>query len=221
MCINSSLTNPLIIKLYHNFQSQHYSICAISIDLYVIICIFKCLIFYVSMPLHVILITALWLPRDGTRDFISNAELWTVTRIWYPDAHWYNPIVRLGNCNRPFKVPPSGSWYSFSFVSVRLISLTLTHNGDVMMGAMASRITVSIVCTIVCSGADERKHQSFARLAFVRGIHRWPVNSPHKKPETRKMFPFDDVIMLKKMGISPAHGIGTRFPVWHSQRSRR
>ena len=31
----------------------------------------------------------------------------------------------------------------------------------------------------------------------VRGIHRWPVNSPHKGPVTRKMFPFDDVIMYK------------------------
>ena len=31
-----------------------------------------------------------------------------------------------------------------------------------------------------------RKHQSSASLAFVRGIHRWPVNSPHKGPVTRK-----------------------------------
>ena len=44
-------------------------------------------------------------------------------------------------------------------------------------------------------GTDQRKHQSSALLAFVRGIHRWPVNSPHKGPVTRKMFPFDDVIM--------------------------
>ena len=43
--------------------------------------------------------------------------------------------------------------------------------------------------------ADQRKHQSSASLAFVRGIHRWPVNSPHKWPVTRKMFPFDDVIV--------------------------
>ena len=43
--------------------------------------------------------------------------------------------------------------------------------------------------------ADQRKHQSSASLAFVRGIHRWPVNSPHKGPVTQKMFPFDDVIM--------------------------
>ena len=40
-----------------------------------------------------------------------------------------------------------------------------------------------------------KKHQSSASLAFVLGIHRWPVNSPHKWQVTRKMFPFDDVIM--------------------------
>ena len=45
------------------------------------------------------------------------------------------------------------------------------------------------------SGTDQRNHQSSASLAFVRGIHRWPVNSPHKGPVTQKMFPFDDVIM--------------------------
>ena len=43
--------------------------------------------------------------------------------------------------------------------------------------------------------AHQRKHQSSASLAFVWGIHRRPVNSPHKWPVTRKMFPFDDVIM--------------------------
>ena len=47
----------------------------------------------------------------------------------------------------------------------------------------------------VCSGVDQRKNQSSASLALVRGIHRWQVNSPHKWPVTRKMFPFDDVIM--------------------------
>ena len=47
--------------------------------------------------------------------------------------------------------------------------------------------------SIIYSGADQRKHRSFASLAFVRGIHRWPVNSPHKGPVTRKIFSFDDV----------------------------
>ena len=40
-----------------------------------------------------------------------------------------------------------------------------------------------------------KKHQSSASLAFVRGIHRWPVHFPHKRPVTRKIFPFYDVIM--------------------------
>ena len=46
------------------------------------------------------------------------------------------------------------------------------------------------------SGADQRKPQSSASLAFVWGIHRWPVNSPHKWPVTRKMFQFVDVIII-------------------------
>ena len=66
------------------------------------------------------------------------------------------------------------------------------------MSEVASRITsFPIVYSTVYSGADQRKHQSSESLAFVRGIHRWPVNSPRKVPVTWKMFPFDDVIMTK------------------------
>ena len=65
------------------------------------------------------------------------------------------------------------------------------------MGAIAYLITsLTIVYSIVYSDVDQRKHQSSASLAFVRGIHRGSVNSPHKWPVTRKMFPFDDVIMI-------------------------
>ena len=54
------------------------------------------------------------------------------------------------------------------------------------MSAMTSQITgVSFICSTVGSGADQRKHESSASLAFVRGIHRWPVNSPHKRRVTR------------------------------------
>ena len=64
------------------------------------------------------------------------------------------------------------------------------------MDTMASQITsLTIIYLTFYSGADQRKHQSPASLAFVRRIHRWPVNSLHKWPVTRKMFPFDDVIM--------------------------
>ena len=69
------------------------------------------------------------------------------------------------------------------------------HYSDVM----ASQITsLTIVYSTVYSGTDQRKHQSSASLAFVRGIHRWPVNSPRKGPVTLKMFSFYDVIMYTK-----------------------
>ena len=65
------------------------------------------------------------------------------------------------------------------------------------MGTIASQFTsLAIVYSIAYSDVDQRKHQSSASLAFVRGIHRGPVNSPRKWPVTRKMFPFDDVIMI-------------------------
>ena len=72
------------------------------------------------------------------------------------------------------------------------------YHSDVIMSALASQITsVFVVYSTVCSGADHRKHISSASLTFVRGIHRWPVNSPHKGTLTWKMFTFDDVIIMK------------------------
>ena len=74
------------------------------------------------------------------------------------------------------------------------------HYNDVIMGTMASQITsLTNVYSTVYLGADQRKHQSSASLAFVWEIHRGPVNSPHKWQVTRKMFPFDDVIVLNKV----------------------
>ena len=74
------------------------------------------------------------------------------------------------------------------------------HYDDVIMTMLASQITsLTVVYSIVYSDVNQRKHQSSASLAFVREIHRGPVNFPHKWPVTRKMFPFDDVIMFHVM----------------------
>ena len=73
------------------------------------------------------------------------------------------------------------------------------------MDTMASQITsLTIVYSTVYSDTDQRKHQSSASLAFVWGIHRGPVNSSHKWPVTRKMFPFDDVIVDILSGCFPS-----------------
>ena len=63
------------------------------------------------------------------------------------------------------------------------------HYNDVIMNTMASEITsLTAVHASVYSGADQRKYQSSVSLAFVRGIRRWPVNSPHKGPVMRKFY---------------------------------
>ena len=65
--------------------------------------------------------------------------------------------------------------------------LSLFHYSDIIMSVIASEITrISMVYSTVGSGADQRKHEISASLAFVRGIHRWPITrklltSPYAK----------------------------------------
>ena len=80
--------------------------------------------------------------------------------------------------------------------AIPIVLIYIQHYCDVILGTRTSQITsLTIVYSTFHSGADQIKHQIPASLTFVRGIHRWPVNSPHKWPVKRKMFPFDDVIM--------------------------
>ena len=58
-------------------------------------------------------------------------------------------------------------WWMYTY-------LTFNHYNDFIMCAMVFQITgVLSVCSAVCSGADQRKHQRSTVLVFVRGIHRW------------------------------------------------
>ena len=64
-----------------------------------------------------------------------------------------------------------------------------------------------------------RKHQSSASLALVRGIPRWLMNILHKGPVTRKIFPFDDVIMSNwksRIQVFPFRFTLYRYSVWFS-----
>ena len=89
------------------------------------------------------------------------------------------------------------------------------HYNDVIMGAISSQITsLTIAYSTVYSDADQRKHQSSASLAFVRGIHRRPVNSPHKWPLSRKMFPLDDVIMMMPHRLPENYRFGLYMNNW-------
>ena len=124
-----------------------------------------------------------------------------MTRILYY-SHWINNVRRRSEGQQLWLLC---KWRARILAVVtryhkRLVMQNeLYHYDDVTLSAMASQITsLTIVYSTVYSGADQSKHQSSASLAFVWGIHRGPVNSPHKWPVTRKMFPFDDVIMFVK-----------------------
>ena len=86
--------------------------------------------------------------------------------------------------------------------------MTYVHYNDVIMSTMALQFTIlTIVYSTVYWCADQRKHHSSASLAVVRGIHRWPVNSPHNGPVTWKMFPFDDgIVSLPKSFLVNSFG---------------
>ena len=83
----------------------------------------------------------------------------------------------------------AGNWWLWSNKGV--------YYSDAIMSTMTSQITgVLIVCLTICSEADQRKHQRSVSLAYVRGIHRWPMDSFHKGLVKRKIFPFGGVMML-------------------------
>ena len=109
--------------------------------------------------------------QQAQRRFLSYK--WCRKTLWSTTSRWYH------------LQSPSG------------IMVNYKHYCDVIMGTMASRSTsLLIIYSTSHSGADHRKHQSSASLVFVRGIHRWTVNSPHKWSITRKMFPFVEVIIV-------------------------
>ena len=117
-----------------------------------------------------------------TFDTVSQSTKRGISRNWKPTRHKLQ-IAREWRASLMIYFPIDGVISSF---------ITLTSS----WATMASQITsLTIVYSTVCSDADQRKHQSSASLASVRGIHQWSVNSPHRGPVTRKMFPFDDVIM--------------------------
>ena len=108
---------------------------------------------------------------------------------------WLSVIVEETELNYTYKFYDVVTFLQ-KFLLGDIPYIACEHYNDVIMSMMASQITsLTIVHSSIYTDADQRKHQSSVSLAFVRGIHRWPVNSPHKGQVTWKMFPFKDVIM--------------------------
>ena len=104
-------------------------------------------------------------------------------RHWLSKGH--SPV------NSPHKGPVTRKMFPFDDVFM-FSKWRIAHDVE----SQAARWCLkSIVYSTLCSGACQRKYQSSSSLTSVRGNHRWPVNSPHKGPVTRKMIIFDDAIM--------------------------
>ena len=135
---------------------------------------------------------------------------------WTAEVSWY-----LARTRRPWL------WSMPSDQQKHIEFYSRYHYDDVIMTMLASQITsLTVVYSIVYSGVDQSKHQSSASLAFVQEIHRGPVNFPHKWPVTRKMFPFDDVIMIVDIDSLASSGdrpsactviANFMYLVWHTQ----
>ena len=154
---------------------------------------------------------------------VAHIAVWfnTIIAIWFEMIWWFIwletaeilwvcafPIISVGNwytnygrrCRKTLRARNFCvgniniyKWYRFAQF--------FNHYDDVIMTMLASQMTsLTVVYSIAYSGVNQRKHQSSASLAFVGEIHREPVNFPHKWPVTRKMFPFDDVIMIPGCG---------------------
>ena len=143
---------------------------------------------------HQIWITMKHCLWNGSHDFcLCMAGIWGVNKI-----HIYIYIYTYINIYISFSLDLWTQCIGTVSMEYGRTKYIEWHYSDVIISAMASQITsLTIIYSAVCSGADQRKHQSSVSLVFVRGIHRWPVNSPHKGPVTRKIFPFDDVIMKR------------------------
>ena len=128
--------------------------------------------------------------------------MWYVSIIWHM-IHFSNIWVVL-----VITVRLTRRWCQNICQLSECCNIVAIYYNDVIMSMMMSQITsLTIVDSTFYSDADQRKHQSSASLAFVREIHQWPVNAPHKGPATWKVVTFDDVIMI--MGT---RGKTTRSP---------
>ena len=139
---------------------------------------------------------------DCTQSLVVSSKYWVVPPIPRNIIH-VSPYFTLHNSLHWCNSLPIIIDSRYIVVEYNTTQKTIQHYDDVIMSVMASQITsLASVCSTFIRGTVQRKYQSSASLAFVRGIHRWPVNSPHKGPVTRKMFPFDDVVM-KEINLAP------------------
>ena len=136
-----------------------------------------------------------WLKHDSDKLCKSGSSV----RTRNPTVYWHMLIGQTTLARKGKSVQ-----YTYMYLAARVTGCDQYHvrlnwmqhttsvchiYNDVIMSTTASQITsLTIFYLSLYSGADQRKHQSSVSLAFVRGIHRWPVNYPHKWQERGEWF---------------------------------
>ena len=127
-------------------------------------------------------------PHLGQRITIYNTYSQPI-HTWYK-WYWYNYHLEQYDISNRIHINPARSqpYPNPKYISFNngirgdnsgTFKKPACHYSDVIMSTMTSQITGDlIVYSTVCWGTDQRKHQSFASLAIVWGIHRW---IPHTK----------------------------------------
>ena len=112
----------------------------------------------------------------------GRATVITIVAIWVDPALEYVSMMIWMRDTSMASISPYGTWPANSYGLKMIWTGRWTegkgraHYNDIIMSTMASQITsISIICSAICSGTDQRKYQSFVSLAFVRRIHWWQV----------------------------------------------
>ena len=113
---------------------------------------------------------------------MNGLDYWNITVSW---RKWqYEKFISENVSNFLHVISPN-----YKATSVSPVVIIPLHYDDVIMGVMESQITsLTSVYSTLYSSVDQSKHPSSASLAFVWGIHRGPVNSPHKCQSRGKCF---------------------------------
>ena len=139
---------------------------------------------------------------SGTKEF--ERIIWPSTveavKDRSPLFYLYIHKVAIIYCSKEHAGDVKNKWCLSAALSA--IGLCTCHYSNAIINAMASQITgVSIVYSTVLQAQIRENIKVPRHWQFVREIHRWPVNAPHKRPVTRKMFPFDDVILYHQSAV--------------------
>ena len=116
------------------------------------------------------------------RVWLESILMWSLRYIYIGEKYlgclWLGDARGHGISSHDMEVVPSEQ----SGLSRRMVNIPLQWRHNARQDVSNHRL---LDCLLnLCPGVDRRKHQSCASLAFVRAIHRWPMDSPHIGPVT-------------------------------------